>query len=181
MHVDAAAIDAVSDADVRQKAAGKRALKTLTSLDGRTTAARRAAALVATFAIELGGELTSMQRIKVENAAALVAISEDASARRLAGDPDIGLDDLVRTASAARRAIRDLGIKPPTERDYVPLRERWAAEIEDGDEMADEAVDGGAEAAGQPAGEFDGTLPATESEFATAAGSFCGLQDGDDA
>jgi hypothetical protein len=85
-------------------------LRTLGHLDGRTTAARRAGALVATFEAELGGELTGAQRLAVHNAAALTAIAEDAQARRLAGDTSITLDDLVRATSAARRAVRDLGL-----------------------------------------------------------------------
>jgi hypothetical protein len=41
-----------------------------------------------------------------------MAIAEDTRARRLAGDPSVTLDDLVRVDSAARRAVRDLGIRP---------------------------------------------------------------------
>jgi hypothetical protein len=88
---------------------GKVRLKTLGDLDGRTHAARRAAALAEMFSAELG-QLTPAQQIAVQNAAALAAIAEDAQARRLAGDPTISLDDLVRAVSAARRAVRDLGL-----------------------------------------------------------------------
>ena len=61
----------------------------------------------------------------VDTAAALVAISEDAQARRLAGDDGVSVDDAIRAASAARRAVRDLGIgkarKPdaPSLADYL--------------------------------------------------------------
>ena len=89
--------------------AGKLRLMTLDHLDARTAAARRAIALAEAFAAELG-DLTPMQRIRVETAAALSAIAEDAQTRRLAGDASITLDDLVRAVSAARRAVRDLGI-----------------------------------------------------------------------
>jgi hypothetical protein len=140
MQVDTAEIHGVSNAVARQKA-GKRTLKTLTSLDQRTTAARRAAALVATFAGELGGQLTDVQRVAVQNAAALVAIAEDAQTRRLAGDNSVSLDEVVRASSAARRAINDLHIRAPAERDYMPLRERWAEEADD------EAADGAGELA----------------------------------
>jgi hypothetical protein len=97
-------------ADAPPKAVGKVRLRTLAALDGRTTAAKRAAALAKTFAAELGGNLTPAQRIRVETAAALSAIAEDAQTRRLAGDPAIVLDDLVRAVSAARRAVKDLGL-----------------------------------------------------------------------
>jgi hypothetical protein len=63
----------------------------------------------ATFEAALGGPLTEPQRLAVANAAALSAIAEDAQARRLAGD-DVSLDDIVRYTSAARRAVRDLGL-----------------------------------------------------------------------
>lgn len=111
MHADAAQIAVVSDADARPKTIGKTRLKTLRSLDQRTTAARRAGALAKTFETELG-ELTPAQRVRVETAAMLSALAEDCTARRLAGDDSISLDDLVRAVSAARRAVRDLGIKP---------------------------------------------------------------------
>jgi hypothetical protein len=110
MDVDPAPMQARSAAALPLKAGGKTRLKTLAALDGRTVAARRAAALAETFAAEFGAGLTPAQRIRVETAAALTAIAEDAQTRRLAGDPMITLDDLVRAVSAARRAVRDLGL-----------------------------------------------------------------------
>ncbi len=92
-------------------ASGKVRLKTLRALDGRTIAAKRAAALAETFAAELG-ELTPALRIRVETAAALSAIAEDCQTRRLTGDRSVSLDDLIRATSAARRAVRDLGFRP---------------------------------------------------------------------
>ena len=109
MHADVAQIAVVSDADAQPKTIGKTRLKTLRSLYQRTTAARRAAALAETFATELG-ELTPAQRVRVETAAMLSAIAEDAQTRRLAGDDGISLDDIVRATSAARRAVRYLGL-----------------------------------------------------------------------
>src|SRR5260221_2595517 len=94
----------------QRRARRKTRLRTVAELDGRTTAARRAGTLVATFEAALGGELTAALRLAVHNAAALSAIAEDAQAKRLAGDTSITLDDLVRATSAARRAVRDLGI-----------------------------------------------------------------------
>jgi hypothetical protein len=93
-------------------------------LDGRTTAAKRARGLAEAFKAELGGTITASVRMAIERAAQLVALSEDARVRRLAGDPNITLDDLVRIDNAAVRAVRALGIKPRAEpkrglREYV--------------------------------------------------------------
>jgi hypothetical protein len=95
---------------------GKVRLLTLSHLDGRTNAARRAAALAKTFAAEFGGKVTAAQLVRIECAAMLSAVAEDAGTRRLAGDPTITLDDLVRATSAARRSVRDLNLPktPPT-------------------------------------------------------------------
>src|SRR5262245_43679823 len=93
-----------------RRLAGKRRLVTLDHLDHRTRASRRARALAATFRRALGGDLTDPQKLAVQSAAALMAISEDAQARRLAGDPAVTLDDLERTARMARAAVRDLGL-----------------------------------------------------------------------
>lgn len=105
-------------------ARGKQRLCTLESLDGRTVAARRARELATCFETELGGNVTASQRIAVERAAALVAIAEDARARRLAGEPDVSLEDLVRIDNAAARAVKALGIKAaapkvPSIREYI--------------------------------------------------------------
>jgi hypothetical protein len=81
-------------------------------LDGRTVGARRARELAQSFEAELGGTVTSAQRAAIERAATLMALAEDAQARRLAGDPSVSLEDLVRIDNAAMRAVRQLGIKP---------------------------------------------------------------------
>jgi hypothetical protein len=85
---------------------------TLDHLDRRTRASRRAALLAGAFAAEIGGQITDSLRIRIETAAALSVIAEDAQTRRLAGDSSVSLDDLVRAVSAARRALRDIGIRP---------------------------------------------------------------------
>jgi hypothetical protein len=95
-------------ADVR----GKRRLCTIERLDGRTVAARRARELAKGFEAELGGTITTSQRFAIERAAALVALAEDAKARRLAGDAAITLEDVVRVDNSAARAVKALGIKP---------------------------------------------------------------------
>jgi hypothetical protein len=107
MQTTAAEISAGSPPLVR----GKARLRTIESLDGRTVAARRAKELAAGFEAELGGTITATQRFAIERAAALVALSEDAKARRLAGDPTISLDAVVRIDGAAARSVRALGIK----------------------------------------------------------------------
>lgn len=111
-------------------ARGKRRLCTIDHLDGRTRAAKRARELAAGFEAELGGVLTAGQRLAVERAAQLVALAEDARARRLGGDMTVTLEDLVRIDNSASRAVRQLGIQsaaaapapPPSLRDYVAAR-----------------------------------------------------------
>ena len=115
MQADAAGIAPVSGIEAQPKAR----LLTLGHLDRRTRASRRAAALAEAFAAEIGSQITDSLRIRIETAAALSVIAEDAQTRRLAGDSSISLDDLVRAASAARRALRDIGIKPNTKRDQL--------------------------------------------------------------
>jgi hypothetical protein len=115
MHADATAIPAISGADT----ASKTRLLTLGHLDRRTRASRRAAALAEAFAAELGGQITDSLRIRIETAAALSVIAEDAQTRRLVGDSSISLDDLVRAVSAARRALRDIGIRPNVKREQL--------------------------------------------------------------
>jgi hypothetical protein len=56
----------------------------------------------------------------VEAAAMLAAIAEDAQARRLAGDPGVTINDVVRADGAARRAVRDLAL--PDERAEPPAK-----------------------------------------------------------
>jgi hypothetical protein len=92
---------------------------TLGHLDRRTRASRRAALLADAFAAEIGGQITDSLRIRIETAAALSVIAEDAQTRRLAGDSSVSLDDLVRAVSAARRALRDIGIRPNTKREQL--------------------------------------------------------------
>jgi hypothetical protein len=100
-------------ADCTPPIRAKARLRTLESLDGRTIGARRAKELAKGFAAELAaGGLTATQRLAIERAAQLVAVAEDARVRRLAGDPSVTLDDVVRTDGAASRAVRALGIKP---------------------------------------------------------------------
>jgi hypothetical protein len=108
LQADAAGIAPVSGIEAQPKAR----LLTLGHLDRRTRASRRAAVLAQALAAEIGCPITDSLRIRIETAAALSVIAEDAQTRRLAGDSSVSLDDLVRAVSAARRALRDIGIRP---------------------------------------------------------------------
>ena len=92
-------------------ARGKARLLTVGHLDKRTRASRRSRELARAFEAEIGGVISATQRLAIERAAALVALAEDAQARRLAGDPSVTLDDVVRIDGAAQRAVRRLGIE----------------------------------------------------------------------
>jgi hypothetical protein len=118
-------------APIRGKAsarAGKVRLLTLDHLDYRTCASRRARKLADGFEAELGGSVTPTMRLAIERAAALVALSEDAKARRLAGDSAVSLEDIVRTDNAAARAVKALGTpgsavpSPLTPAEYLARR-----------------------------------------------------------
>jgi hypothetical protein len=106
----------------------KTRLCTIQALDGRTLAAKRARELADGFEAELGGSVTPTMRLAIERAAALVALSEDAKARRLAGDTGVSLEDIVRTDNAAARAVKALGKPaaaipaPPTPAEYLARR-----------------------------------------------------------
>jgi hypothetical protein len=114
-------------------ARGKVRLCTLEALDGRTVAARRARELAQAFQAELGGTVSATQLFAIDRASALMALAEDAKARRLAGNGDVSLEDLVRIDNAAARAVKALGIKPaaatrpPSIRDYLRGRGTEAA------------------------------------------------------
>jgi hypothetical protein len=82
-------------------------------VDHRHPVARRARKIAASFAAQIGRDLSPAEHAAVLRAGELIAISEDARARRLSGDASVSLDDLVRVDSAARRALKDLGLKPP--------------------------------------------------------------------
>jgi len=85
-------------------------LSTLSHLDQRTRASRRARELAQDFAAELGGTLSVAQRAAVEQAATLCALAEDAASRRLGGAVDVSLEDVVRLGRLAQLAVKRLGI-----------------------------------------------------------------------
>jgi hypothetical protein len=86
----------------------KTRLRSVAELDLRTVSGKRARALARLFESALG-QVSPAQRLAIDGAAGLVALSEDAVARRLRGEA-VPLDDVIRAVACARRAVRDLGI-----------------------------------------------------------------------
>jgi hypothetical protein len=76
-------------------------------IDGRTTPARRAKALVAKFVAELGGPVSAVQMLKIERAAQLTVAAECLRAAALRGE-EVDPLGLVRIENLAGRALRDL-------------------------------------------------------------------------
>jgi hypothetical protein len=97
--------------------------------DGRTRGGRRARALIREFKAALKiTQPTELERMAIERAATLQAISEDALIRRVNGDTLVSHEDIVRLAYAAERAVRALGIgDKAVEPEPLPLRERLIA------------------------------------------------------
>ena len=89
-------------------------------IDGRTPLGRRLRDIADQLAAGLGGwsQLNELQAGTVRKAAELLALSEDARARRLNGDVSIALDDLVRLDRLAAQAVKALGLdhkrEPPS-------------------------------------------------------------------
>jgi hypothetical protein len=111
-------------------ARGKRRLCTIDALDQRTRGAKRVAEMVATLEAELRKTrrmLTAAEGAAIRNAALLSAISEDAGARRLAGDATVTLEDVVRLSRASTAAVRALGIRPAAGPAPPTLAEHFAS------------------------------------------------------
>jgi hypothetical protein len=89
---------------------GKTVLVTLDHLDGRTMASKRAHDLAAAYEAALGSSITETQRQAARTAGMLVAMAEDTTARRLAGDGGVTVNDVVRAQGAADRAVKRLGL-----------------------------------------------------------------------
>ena len=70
--------------------------------------------------------LSAAQRVAVHRAATLIALSQDASVRRLGGDLSISFEDITRLDSAANRATRALNIVPGKPAGPQNLREYLA-------------------------------------------------------
>jgi hypothetical protein len=146
--------DAQMRVDMTDHIRRKQGLRTIDDLDQRTKGAKRVAELIDTFGAELtkaGRALGPTEIASIRNAALLTALAEDAQARRLAGDFSVSLEDIVRTTNAARRAVKELGIKrapttpPPSLREYVASRSAPPAD----DKSHQEGLEGRGEASGE--------------------------------
>lgn len=78
--------------------------------DGRTQYAKRFRALVASFAANLGGDLSAADQALIKQAAHLVLTSEQLQAASVSSE-NVAIDDIVRANSEARRAIGILEAK----------------------------------------------------------------------
>jgi hypothetical protein len=107
MAADAPAVDTGSAPIKRRKRPRK-------ALDMRTRNGRRVKALTAAYTEALGSNLSPVQQAAVARAAFLTTIAEDLALQRLRGEP-VDIDSLVRADSTARRATRDIGLRPPQE------------------------------------------------------------------
>jgi hypothetical protein len=94
---------------------GKTRLRTLDRLDGRTVAAKRARQLIALWTTALRHTPSPVEVMAITHAAACCAISEDAQARRLAGDTSITPEQITKLSNIATRAVNALNL--PTERE----------------------------------------------------------------
>jgi hypothetical protein len=110
VQADRTAVIAGSMANRPKTIRGKTVLVTLDHLDGRTIASKRARDLAAAYEAALGPGITETQRQAARTAGMLVAMAEDATARRLAGDTAISIDDVVRAQGCADRAVKRLGL-----------------------------------------------------------------------
>jgi hypothetical protein len=79
-------------------------------LDGRSALARRTKVLAEQFEAEAGGDLSPGRKLAIRRAAGIVALAEVTRLRRLAGDPNTSIDDVVRVERLAARALRDCGL-----------------------------------------------------------------------
>jgi hypothetical protein len=82
---------------------------TLTKLDRRGRFGRRVAELTAMFTDAVGGELTPMRRLKVERAAQMVAVSEQARGKFMR-DGSGNLENILLAERRAAAACRAVGI-----------------------------------------------------------------------
>ena len=122
MHATTGQVSARSPASAARLPRGSR-------IDGRTTPARRAKALVAKFVAELGGPsmVGAVQMLKIERAAQLTVAAECLRAAALRGE-EVDPLGLVRIENLAGRALRDLQARTkcepagPSLADYIAQR-----------------------------------------------------------
>lgn len=102
-------------------------LLTLDHLDGRTTAARRARALIEELESDMGGadRLSTAERQIVQRAAILGALVEAAEAQALAGHT-VSVQELISMIGAQQRLLMSLGLQRRP-RDVTPDLKEYAA------------------------------------------------------
>jgi hypothetical protein len=103
-------------ADRAPSARPKDRLRTLGSLDGRTTGARTAQHLAAAFKRALGDRYSPAMKPLIESAAMAAAIAADLQARMLAGDASVSVNDVVRAVNTARLLRLDLDLPAQPEK-----------------------------------------------------------------
>jgi hypothetical protein len=87
--------------------------RTLTRIDQRSRLGKRIAELKLLFAGALGGELSPVRKLKIQRAAEISALAEQARGDILRGGKGTGdIVRLERAAAAAVRALGDLEAKP---------------------------------------------------------------------
>jgi hypothetical protein len=116
------------------KSAGKTRLLTLSHLDGRTMAARRARELIEAIESDLGGgdRLSEGARQLVQRAACLGAFIESCEARWLGGEA-VDLGDYLAAINSQRRVLATIGLErrarevTPSVTDYLAADEEASA------------------------------------------------------
>ena len=112
MAAEAVAIEAERPADTGAKRDGKARLLTLDDLDGRTRAAQHVKDTRQEVMSDLGGEdrLSALERSAVDHVSLLDAMTKDAAARWLMGDP-IEVSSIATLVNAFNRSAAVLGWK----------------------------------------------------------------------
>jgi hypothetical protein len=96
-------------------------------VDGRSKAALRVKAKLASYDARLGPAADAVETAARLTAAELAAVADDLRAARLRGEP-VDLNALAKAQGYADRAERALGLDRKRGPAHVPLRERIAAE-----------------------------------------------------
>jgi hypothetical protein len=87
---------------------GKTRPLTLSHLDARTRAVKRAHSLIALWTKMLGADVSAHVSMLMTHAAAATVIAEDLQARVLSGDPSVSVEQLTKASNIAGRAVRAL-------------------------------------------------------------------------
>jgi hypothetical protein len=86
--------------------------RTLTRIDRRSRLGKRIDELTILFAGALGGELSPVRKLRIERAAQLSALAEQARGDHMRNEGTSDIVRLERAAAAAVRALGDLEPKP---------------------------------------------------------------------